>query len=140
MIVAEADVDLHVNAGPPRAMKADPAEQLLAVSRCPSIFLEIFHFQAHPGSGILAPPGGGVVTRYSDRRGDSPPHAEGRPCSGSICCSESVAVHGMPIQEGGESLRNCFWTLKLQEVSGPFNGAIFHLRQPGTQRHGDFHP
>ena len=62
------------------------------------------------------------------------------PCSGSICGDGSVAVDGMPIQEGGQSLRNCLWTLKLQEVSGALNGAIFHLRKPGTQQHGDLHP
>lgn len=71
-----------------------------------------------------------VVARHSDHRGDSPAARRSRTCSGSSCCYGSVAVLGMPIQEGGESLRNCLWTLKLQEVSGALNDAIFHLREP----------
>jgi hypothetical protein len=52
----------------------------------------------------------------------------------------SVAVNGMPIQEGGESLRNCVWTLKLQEVAGALNGAVFHMREPRMQQRGDLYP
>ncbi len=53
---------------------------------------------------------------------------------------DSADVHAVTIEEVSEPLRNRLRTLKLQEVPGALNRAVFHPREPRTEHCRDLDP